>query len=93
MSGDTPRTEAGAPPLPQGPQSLPRRPRNTPPAPPPGEDTAEAPGADDDAQDTLCPDDLARAMVAIRWGSTRARLAGPDDTDGPRTPRPGPGAA
>jgi hypothetical protein len=35
-------------------------------------------------------------MVAIRRGSDRARLAGPDDTDGADgrpAPRPGPDAA
>ncbi|MFE7840893.1 hypothetical protein ACFU53_34025 [Streptomyces sp. NPDC057474] len=87
MSGDTPRTETGAPPLLQG---LPRRPRSAPSAPRPRKEAAEAPGADDDAEDRLCPDALARAMVAIRRGSTRARLAGPDDsdrTDGRPAPR------
>ncbi|QFR01013.1 hypothetical protein F9278_37965 [Streptomyces phaeolivaceus] len=86
MSGDTPRTETGGPaPLPRsGPQGLPRRPRSAPAAPP--EDVAEPPGADDDAEDTLCPDTLARAMVAIRRGSTRARLAGPDDPVPPPAP-------
>ncbi|MER6154695.1 hypothetical protein ABT147_04030 [Streptomyces sp. NPDC001868] len=93
MSGDTPRAEADAPHLPEG---LPRRPRSTPAAPRPPEDAAGLPGADDDAEDTLCPDALARAVVAIRRGSTRARLGGPDDTDGTDgrpAPRPGPGAA
>ncbi|MEH0637021.1 MULTISPECIES: hypothetical protein [Streptomyces] len=91
MSGDTPRTEAAAPPLPQ---SLPRRPRSTPSAPRTVE--AEAHGTHDDTDDTLSPDAMARAMVAIRCGSDRARLAGPDDTDstdGRPAPRPGPDAA
>jgi hypothetical protein len=93
MSGDTPRTEAAAPPLPQG---LPRRPRSTPAAPRTAQDPAEAHGTHDDTDDTLSPDALARAMVAIRRGSDRARLAGPDDTDstdGRPAPRPGPDAA
>ncbi|MDX3584116.1 hypothetical protein OG920_34580 [Streptomyces europaeiscabiei] len=93
MSGDTPRSEAGVPLLPQG---LPRRPRSTPAAPLPPEGTAEASGTDDDADDTLRPDALARAIVAIQRGSTRARLGGPDDTDstdGRPAPRPGPDAA
>ena len=93
MSGDTPRTEAAAPPLPQG---LPRRPRSIPAAPRTAQDPAEAHGTHDDTDDTLSPDALARAMVAIRRGSDRARLAGPDDTDstdGRPAPRPGPDAA
>ncbi|MGW1671494.1 hypothetical protein [Streptomyces sp. NPDC002324] len=93
MSGDTPRTEAAAPPLHQ---SLPRRPRSTPSAPRTVEDTAEVHGTHDDTDDTLSPAALARAMVAIRHGSDRARLAGPDDTDstdGRPAPRPGPDAA
>ncbi|WP_371575830.1 hypothetical protein [Streptomyces sp. NBC_01314] len=93
MSGEPPRAETGAPPLPQ---LLPRRPRSTPAAPRPREDTAEVPSTDDEADDTLRPDALARAIVAIQRGSTRARLAGPDDTggtDGRPAPRPGPDAA
>ena len=93
MSGEPPRAEADAPPLPQ---LLPRRPRSTPAAPRPSEDTAEVLATDDDADDTLRPAALARAMVAIQRGSTRARLAGPDDTDaaeGRPAPRPGPDAA
>ncbi|UUU30142.1 hypothetical protein JIX56_09705 [Streptomyces sp. CA-210063] len=92
MSGETPRTETDAQPLPQ---SLPRRPRSASPAPRLRAETAEAAeaaGENDDAEDTLRPDTLARAMVAIQRGSLRARLAGPDDTDDRRTPRPGPGA-
>ncbi|MFE7761667.1 hypothetical protein [Streptomyces sp. NPDC057438] len=93
MSGDTPRTEATAPhPL----QGLPRRPRGTSSAPRRAEQAAEAPGTHDDTDDSLSPDALARAMVAIRRGSDRARLAGPDDTDstdGRPAPRPGPDAA
>ncbi|WP_338895485.1 hypothetical protein WBG99_07005 [Streptomyces sp. TG1A-60] len=89
MSGETSRSEAGSqPPLPQG---LPRRPRGAPPAPGPRAEPARVPVEDDDAADTLCPDALARVMVAIRRGSTRARLTGPDDTGGRRTPHPGPG--
>lgn len=98
MSGDTPRTGAGAAPLPQG---LPRRARNAPSTPRLRENTADAPSAaDDDTADTLRPDALARVMVAIQQGSSRARLAEPDGdddgtpgTDGPPAPRPGPGAA
>ncbi|MDT0573214.1 hypothetical protein RM704_38140 [Streptomyces sp. DSM 3412] len=99
MSGDTPRTGTGAAPLPQG---LPRRARNAPSTPRLGENTADAPStADgDDTADTLRPDALARVMVAIQQGSTRARLAEPDGdvdgtpgTDGPPAPRPGPEAA
>ncbi|MDX3776101.1 hypothetical protein [Streptomyces europaeiscabiei] len=67
MSGDTPRSAADVPLLPQG---LPRRPRSTPAAPPPPEGTAEASATDDDADDTLRPDALARAIVAIQRGST-----------------------
>ncbi|MBZ3904642.1 MULTISPECIES: hypothetical protein [Streptomyces] len=96
MSGDPSRTETGPTPLPRSPHGLPRRPRSAPATPPAREDTAEGPGADDDARDTLRPDALARAIVAIRRGSTRARLTGPDDTDaapGRPAPRPGPGAA
>ncbi|MFF6784710.1 hypothetical protein [Streptomyces sp. NPDC012510] len=104
MSGDTPRTEAGAQPLPQG---LPRRPRSAPSVPRPPEETADAP-EQDDTEDTLRPEALARAMVAIQRGSTRARLAAadatapdatapdvttPDATDDRGTPRPGPGTA
>lgn len=77
MSGDTPRPETGAQPLPQG---LPRRPRGAPPVPRIPEETAGATGQDDDAEDTLRPDALALAMVAIQRGSTRARLAAADDT-------------
>ncbi|MFF9038540.1 hypothetical protein ACF090_24085 [Streptomyces sp. NPDC014892] len=103
MSGDTPRTETGAAPLPQG---LPRRARSTPPAPRLRENAADAaPAAEDDTEDTLRPDDLARVMVAIQRGSARARLAEPDgahdadgtrsthSTDGRPAPRPGPEAA
>ncbi|UUU25616.1 hypothetical protein [Streptomyces sp. DSM 40750] len=77
MSGETPGTETDAQPLPQG---LPRRPRSASPAPRLRAETAEAAGEDNDAEDTLRPDALARAMVAIQRGSLRARLAGPDDT-------------
>ncbi|MGW0843781.1 hypothetical protein ACWD26_27285 [Streptomyces sp. NPDC002787] len=90
MSGDTPRTEPGAQPLPQG---LPRRNRSAAHAPRLRDDAAaEVPG-EDDAEDTLRPDALARVMVAIQRGSARARLAAPDDTDDRPAPRPGPGAA
>lgn len=93
MSGDTPRTEAAAP---QRLQGLPRRPRSTSSAPTTAEDAAGGPGTHDGTDDTLSPDALARAMVAIRRGSDRARLAAPDDTDstdGRPAPRPGPDAA
>lgn len=86
MSGETPRTETDAQPLPQG---LPRRNRSASPAPRLRTETAEtaeaaeAVGENNDAEDTLRPDALARAMVAIQRGSLRARLAGPDDTWGP----------
>lgn len=89
MSDETPRTEPGSRPLPQG---LPRRPRSAPPAPRLHGEAVEATGTDDDADDTLRPDALARAMTAIQRGSLRARLTAPDDTDGRRPPRPGPGA-
>ncbi|MDX3644738.1 hypothetical protein [Streptomyces sp. MB09-02B] len=101
MSGDTPRAETGAAPLPQ---SLPRRARNTPSTPRHRENAAESPSAadGDDTEDTLRPEALARVMVAIQRGSARARLAGPGDgqdtdgthsTDGRPAPRPGPEAA
>jgi hypothetical protein len=93
MSGDTPRTEAVGPHRLQG---LPRRPRGTSAAPTTAVDAAGAPGTHDDSDDTLSPESLARAMVAIRRGSDRARLAGPDDSDGADgrpAPRPGPDAA
>ncbi|WP_307835458.1 hypothetical protein [Streptomyces adelaidensis] len=98
MSGDEsrtgPSTEPTAQSLPRSlAQGLPRRPRSTSPAPHPREAAADTPAPrEDDAQDTLCPDALARVMVAIQRGSLRARLAGPDDTDGRRTPPSGPGA-
>ncbi|MCC9705190.1 hypothetical protein E4N62_07955 [Streptomyces sp. MNU76] len=98
MSGDTPRGGTGAAPLPQG---LPRRARNAPPVPRSRENAPEATSAadGDDAEDTLSPEDLARVMVAIQRGSTRARLAEPRDdhgthsTDGRPAPRPGPEAS
>ncbi|MDW8808535.1 hypothetical protein P1P68_28025 [Streptomyces scabiei] len=93
MSGDTPRTEATGPHRLQG---LPRRPRSTSSAPTTAENAAGTPGTHDDTDDTLSPEALARAMTAIRRGSDRARLAGPDDTDsagGRPAPRPGPDAA
>lgn len=85
MSGDTPRTEKGAAPLPQG---LPRRAKNVPSAPLRQEKAAKAPSAadGDDAEDTLNPDALARVMVAIQQGSARARLAEPGAAPGADRP-------
>ncbi|MDX2936668.1 hypothetical protein [Streptomyces ipomoeae] len=85
---------------PGGLQGLPRRTPGAPSAPRPGEEPTQAlrdresgkDGGGDDAEDTLRPEALARAMTAIHRGSMRARLADPDDTGGrPSTPVRGTG--
>lgn len=79
MSAGTSAEDAAGP---GGAQGLPRRPqpRAALSAPPARDEAANSP-QDYDAEDTLSPDALARAMTAIQRGSMRARLAEPDDTD------------
>lgn len=78
-SAEDAKNQAAAP---GGPQGLPRRTRpRAAPSAPPARDVATDGPQDDDAQDSLSPDALARAMTAIQRGSMRARLAEPDGAD------------